>query len=190
MFPDFDLSGVMPPFVGDDPTKRDSMSPYPSNVLELANRLGYTPARRHILRGLLSYREALRKAGITVGFQWLDGSFVENVEGRDGVDPKDIDVVTFFRRPVNWSPASWNAWFLQNKILFNAVKMKETFKCDAYGVDLDTPSENVVDQTRYWFGLFSHRRVTRQWKGMLQISLDASDDQTALERLPQQVIHE
>jgi hypothetical protein len=25
--------------------------------------------------------------------------------------------------------------------------------------------------TRYWFGLFSHRRATQQWKGMLELPL-------------------
>ena len=39
-------------------------------------------------------------------------------------------------------------------------------------VDLSVPAPLYhVDQTRYWFGLFSHRRATQQWKGMLELPL-------------------
>jgi hypothetical protein len=50
------------------------------------------------------------------------------------------------------------------------AQVKAAFKCDAYFVDLSTEPASVVDQARYWFGLFSHRREG-QWKGMLQVSL-------------------
>jgi hypothetical protein len=49
----------------------------------------------------------------------------------------------------------------------NNKSTKANFKCDAYYVDLDVVHTTaIVDQTRYWFGLFSHRR-TGVWKGML-----------------------
>jgi hypothetical protein len=47
---------------------------------------------------------------------------------------------------------------------------------DGSFVDLDKKSEFVVEDTRYWFGLFSHQRVTSLWKGMLKISLHSDDD--------------
>jgi len=33
-----------------------------------------------------------------------------------------------------------------------------------------------VDEVRYWFGLFSHRRSDDVWKGMLQLPLDTAAD--------------
>jgi hypothetical protein len=43
-------------------------------------------------------------------------------------------------------------------------------------VDLDKKPFLIVDDTRYWFGLFSHQRVTSLWKGMLSVSLQSDDD--------------
>jgi hypothetical protein len=38
--------------------------------------------------------------------------------------------------------------------------------------------------TRYWFGLFSHRRSDGIWKGMLQVRLeDVADDAAAIAAL-------
>jgi len=110
---------------------------------------------------------------LTDGFQWLDGSFVENVEAHLGRPPNDIDVVTFFRRPV--AHVLDAAWIIHAPSLISALFFppitKANYLCDAYAVDLDAPSEAIVMQTRYWFGLFSHRRVTQLWKGMVQIPL-------------------
>ena len=53
--------------------------------------------------------------------------------------------------------------------------MKPIFKCDVQFVDLDTQSENVVNLTRFWFGLFSHRRGGL-WKGLLQVPLAVTQD--------------
>ena len=36
-------------------------------------------------------------------------------------------------------------------------------------------SKIIVDDTKYWFGLFSHQRNSSLWKGMLSISLDSDD---------------
>ena len=41
------------------------------------------------------------KIGIGSGFQWLDGSFLENVEMTEKRDPGDLDLVTFFRQAVH-----------------------------------------------------------------------------------------
>jgi hypothetical protein len=47
-------------------------------------------------------------------------------------------------------------------------------------VDLSQPPTHVVGQTRYWFGLFSHKRSTFQWKGMLEVTLGTlADDANA-----------
>lgn len=61
------------------------------------------------------------------------------------------------------------------------VAREVAYLCDAYFVDLGQPTIHVVGQTRYWFGLFSHKRSTLQWKGMLGVPLGtlADDANTA-----------
>ena len=81
----------MPPFLGSTPGAAPSlMSPYDVTASEIVARFGTTPGRREILRGWLDHRAAMRVIGIDKGFQWLDGSFVEDKE------PK-ISIWSFFR---------------------------------------------------------------------------------------------
>jgi hypothetical protein len=178
MIPQFDLSEVLPPFTGGDPTKPANMSPYSAQMTEVVERFCTSADRKAILSGLLRYRTDLMSAGIISGFQWLDGSFVENIEASENRAPGDVDVVTFFDRPVGDS-REWRDWWADNAHLFNPRATKTTYKCDVYGVDLNTAPENIVNQTRYWFGLFSHRRHRGPWKGMIQVALDATDDAKA-----------
>jgi hypothetical protein len=42
---------------------------------------------------------------------------------------------------------------------------------------------NIVAQARYWYGLFSHRRVTGEWKGMLEVPLQVTTADAAAEAL-------
>ena len=52
----------------------------------------------------------LSQFGFSDGMQFIDGSFVENVELRESKDPNDIDVFSFLVRPANYrnNPAQWN----------------------------------------------------------------------------------
>jgi hypothetical protein len=55
---------------------------------------------------------------------------------------------------------------------------------DHFIVKLNWSGHDVVEWTRYWCGLFSHRRLDGVWKGMLKVDLDtAADDAAALKRL-------
>lgn len=138
--------------------------------------LSSTDGRKSILRGWLLHRKALRAIGFEEGFQWVDGSFVE----RDK-EPKDIDVVTYFRRPVTAKTRTDLAKHLQANIgVFGRVQVKAAFHVDFLYVDLDGTAEAIVNLTRYYTGLFSHRRPDFLWKGMLQVPLDDADDQYAL----------
>lgn len=180
MIPSMNASSVLPPFVGDEPGQRASMSPYTAEILEFAARFGISFERVVILRGLLSYRTALRSIGVNDGWQWLDGSFVEDVEAIRHRSPADIDLVTFARLPGNI--AEKRIFLTANAdLFFNRNRTKELFKCDAFFVDLDKKPELLVDDTRYWFGLFSHQRETALWKGMIKISMgtQAEDDAAA-----------
>ena len=69
----------------------------------------------------------------------------------------------------------WKELVDANHQIFNPRLVKLKFNCDAYFVDLNTAPESVVSLTRYWFGLFSHRRGGL-WKGLLQIPLAVTQD--------------
>lgn len=178
MIPTHTHSGVLPPFLpGATPAESGSMAPYRVRLLDAAKRFAINNERIEILRGLLAYRKELHLLGITSGFQWIDGSFVEDCEKNRGRPPKDIDVITFSVRPPQCIETdSWKRLLLSRPDLFDPEVSKNTFKCDAYFVDLNVNPIYLVSQVRYWFGLFSHQRDTFLWKGMLEIPL-SSDDQ-------------
>ena len=144
-------------------------------MLELVERYGGTPERKAILTGLLDFRAAIRAAGFSNGFQWINGSFIEDCEATRHRSPNDIDIVTFSRRLSGYAPAEWRRFVIANPQLFNPALVKQTFKCDAYFEDLTVPPEAIVSKTRYWFGLFSHQRDTFLWKGLLVDPLTDND---------------
>lgn len=172
---------VLPPFVGENPTRRADMSPYKVSMHDVVARFATSRPRVKILRGLLAYRSALLSAGVTAGFQWLDGSFVEDVEQIRKVPPKDLDVVTFGKLPAS-DVAAKREWMQKHVHLLDRNQAKIVFSCDAFFVDLAKNPEMLVDDTRYWFGLFSHQRESTLWKGMLQVPLN-SNDQDAVDYL-------
>lgn len=176
--PSFTISGVLPPYLGPTATDPAAMSPYETTLTRIANRLCGSDARKVIFRGLLQYRLALDGLGLISGFQWLSGSFLEDIEAIESRAPRDVDVVTFVHRPVAFADdAAWQTFTSTHVNLFNPVQAKATYRCDAYFVDMDTMPENIVNQTRYWFGLFAHRR-TGIWKGLLQLPLAVTHDDT------------
>lgn len=175
--PDFTLSGVLPPYRGVDPTISAFMSPYPTSLTRIAGKLCGSNERKNIFRGLLQYRQQLDAIGLKVGFQWLSGSFMEDIENLESRHPNDVDVITFCDRPAHLlgDDPAWMAFTQANLKLFDPAQAKLSYRCDPYFVDLSSPSWNIVDQTRYWFGLFSHRRGGL-WKGLLQVPLNLTQD--------------
>ncbi|WP_315837528.1 DUF6932 family protein [Bradyrhizobium prioriisuperbiae] len=179
--PDFNIDGVLPPFVGPDGPggSPEDLSPFQVSVLEIVHGLAFSEGRKTILRGWLLHRKALRAIGFNDGFQWIDGSFVEK-----GKEPKDIDVVTFFRRPSNATTATALALHRQaNRAIFSRAQVKAAFHVDFMPIDLQGTPEGLVGMTRYYTSLFSHRRDDFLWKGMLQVSMDGAEDQDALDFL-------
>lgn len=168
---------VLPPYTGSDPTVPATMSPYSATMHEFSLQFATSPARVAILEGLLNYRAALRNVGIVNAFQWLDGSFVEDVEQARGRPPADIDVVTFGVCPRFADQAALRVWMAANQRLLDPRQAKQHYSCDAYVVDLGKRPDLLVNDTRYWFGLFSHQRATALWKGMVQVPLVSNDDQ-------------
>lgn len=178
MIPEFNQSGVLPPFLpGESPTRHAGMAPYKTSIVDLVLRYAHSPERRAILQGLLDYRKQLRMLGISDGFQWIDGSFVEDIEANRSRPPADIDLVTFACRPVDHNDDSnWSQLIYHNQDVFIPKEAQRKYQCDAYFVDLDLDPKHVVDMTRYWFGLFSHQRDSYLWKGMLEVPLNCDDD--------------
>ncbi len=173
--PAFTIDGVLPPFVGSGPTDIASISPYTATAQEVVASLGSTEGRRTILRGWLRHRAAIRALGFDRGFQWLDGSFVEDK------DPRDLDVVSFVHYPLGMNQMQVATTMQSNRNEFSPAGAKLAYRLDAYFVELDATPETIVLLTRYWSGLFSHRRGDFLWKGMVQIGLgDVGDDAAAL----------
>jgi hypothetical protein len=187
--PPFTGSGVLPPYIGADATQKAGGSPYETTLSELVVRFGTSPERtsperRDILRGYLAHRQLLIGFGIN-GMQWLDGSFVEDVESTQGRPPNDIDIVTFFvRPPALASQTAWDSFWMANERVFNPRQAKVEFKTDPYFVDVSFGPLRVIEYATYFSGLFSHQRVTSLWKGLVKVWLDQQqDDANALQLL-------
>lgn len=183
MIPGFGLGEVLPPFMGDDVVGAVlERSPYKASMLDLVNRFGTSPERGMILSGLLAFRQALRDAGFADGFQWVDGSFVENCETVKGRPPGDVDVVSILYRPAGFTDDPEWEQFIEDRSadIFDGTHIKATFFCDSYFIDLGIEPDLIAEQCAYWFGLFSHQRDTFRWKGLVQIDLD-DDDEAAVQ---------
>lgn len=153
-------------------------SPYACTPAELVQRFSTSDHRRGLLQGLFQFRAQLRENGIFSGFQWLDGSFTEDVEA-GGRQPNDIDVVTLAYRPEGFALNSegWTEFVNEQGDggIFDRERNREKFTCDTFFVDLNSLPHLVARQAAYWNGLFSHQRDTFQWKGMLALPLHTDD---------------
>lgn len=179
--PDFDgILNVLPPHLGDPSGNMSDLSPYSCSTQELCEKFATSLARRGILEGFLKLRAELMALGLR-GFQWLDGSFVEDIEAQAGRDPNDIDVVTFIAVPNN--KIAIEAILIPRPDLWHRPAVKSAFYVDQFLFPLyrDRDPESIVNLSRYWYGLFSHRRdPERTWKGMLRVELaDKNDDDLA-----------
>jgi hypothetical protein len=169
--PPFNVDGVIPPYVGSGGPggQFGDISPYLATCLEVVQALGTTPQRLVILRGWLDHRAAIRGLGIVTGFQWLDGSFVEDKL------PNDLDLLTFAELP-QAAAQQGNAFFLANQNVIDRGLVKQAFRLDHFWVNLHAKPQSIVTLTRYYLGLFSHRRGDDLWKGMLEVDLaDATE---------------
>lgn len=173
--PDFAAHGALPPFISGHATIRDARSPYAASMLDVVERFCTSPDRAKLLKGLNNYRKHLHSGGFVSGHQWIDGSFVENVETLRKRSPSDIDVVTLFNRPLKYQidPHSWPADYETHLFAkyFDTNAMKPVYKCDTYSIDLDAGSRALVRNSIYWFGLFSDMRDTAAKKGIVEIPL-------------------
>jgi hypothetical protein len=173
--PPLNPSGTLPPFTGASAAD-PGMSPYAATMREVAQMFCTSQHRAELFNDWVRYRKALVSAGLS-GFQWVDGSYCEDVERLLGRDPADIDLVTAIIRPVHLhNHAAWAAFFAANVSLFDRAQIKSNYRCDSLLIDVTFPAFAVHPQLTYCFGLFTHQRVTHLWKGLLQVQLPADDD--------------
>lgn len=176
MIPDFDHNNVIPPHLG-NPAVMTDLSPYPCNSLEICQKLGTTKERVEILKGLIVFRQRMMENGIVDGFQWLDGSFIENIEVTENRPPNDLDLVTFFGGLTIEEQKVKRTKFIE---FFNPTLAKNNYKLDHYFVDYSFRPEVTIEMTRYWIQLFTHNRLG-VWKGILRLELNTAEiDQEAL----------
>lgn len=176
--PAWNPQGLLPPIDVVNPASVER-SPYRVALLDVVAQFATSPERRQILRGWLGYRAALHGIGLTVGFQWLDGSFLEQVEVLENRAPKDLDVVTFLSPPAGFAPSAQQMAVLDNQAA------KQAFRVDSYFVDLNLPVDELVQRSTYWYSMWSHRR-DQAWKGYLEVDLNPTHDQQATDYLNQQ----
>jgi hypothetical protein len=163
--------GFLPPVDSVRPTSSER-SPYRVSLLDLVMRFSTSPQRQTVLRGFLAYRAELHRIGLFEGFQWINGSFLENVEAVENRPPRDIDVVTF-AATTGISPGDNDAH------LFDCAKTRGRFHVDAYFVEFDQISpQELIHWSAYWYSIWSHNR-SLAWKGFLQVELVQSEDAEA-----------
>lgn len=176
MIPEWNEDGLLPPVLpGPGAHLPENRSPYPAEVSELVERFGGSRDRATILRGFFNYRAAFYAAGVTEGFQWVNGSLVEHIEQREGRSPNDADVVTFY-----YPPRSSAAEFLR---LFDSAYTTPEFSVDAYGIMLGYPlNPERADRVGYWHSMWSFGR-DGVGKGFLRVALSPDADAIAVSEL-------
>lgn len=181
--PPFGPSGVLPEFDRSNPGG-DDRSPYDASIVELVQRFATTLERKELLAKLIAYRQLLASGGYVAGYQFINGSFVENVELIRGRPPGDIDVVSFLEIPQIYQ-SDLNVWaatgfpFWRDEVA-DRPKNKGRFSLDTFAIPLSSAGYRNFT---YWHGLFSHQRDTFAGKGYIVIPIDARADSDVLAEL-------
>jgi hypothetical protein len=174
--PLWDGRGILPPIKPGMKGNSPERSPYQIALPDLIDRFASSPERIKILSGLLDFRKELHKLGLVSGFQWLDGSFLENIETLESRPPHDLDVVTFYNLPKG---ETQHSLLSKHTDIFSSVFLKKRFSIDGYFLSLGTPSNaQQIKSILYWYSMWSHRR-DGLWKGFIQVDLDISQDENA-----------
>lgn len=169
MIPNFDHNNVLPPHLS-NPTVRADLSPYISDTLEFSKRFATSKERVDILKKYLLFRSRINQVGLIDGFQWLDGSFTQNIEKSESRPPKDLDLITFY---AGLTQKMINDILKNFEEFINSRLSKSVYKLDHFGIDygMNSNRESIIENTRYWLQLFTHTRLS-VWKGMVRIELN------------------
>lgn len=188
--PSFNSNGLLPPVAGINPAGMER-SPYIVTMTELVHAFGTTPRRKQLLRNLIAYRNLISSGGFTTGLQFIDGSFVEDIEKHSHREPRDIDVFSLLNLPAQYanSPSLWHQGGYQfwEEEIQNQPKNKGRFELDTYAALVEEfPLLGLLKNVLYWYSLFSHQRDTFAWKGFVAVLLDPAQDADALTLLGEQ----
>lgn len=180
--PEWNLHGVLPQIVVN--ATEEIRSPYRVSLPDVVLRFGNYRDRWLILNGFMRFRQRLHALGLTSGYQWLDGSFVEDTEVLLGRQPRDIDVVTFYSEP---SGQTQQELVAAHPDIFSfdhahADARKKEFLVDSFMISLSGDPSYVQEQTCMWHDTWSRRRNGVR-KGYVRVDLDPTDDQEALDLL-------
>ncbi|MBK0062180.1 MULTISPECIES: DUF6932 family protein [unclassified Acinetobacter] len=180
LIPKFNSSGVIPPIRPGELGHSNDRSPYVVDIIEIISHFATSNKRISILKGFLEYRYEIYQQHVTRGFQWIDGSFCQNVEMIENRDPNDMDVVTFFYLPEFPNNEITSEFIQEFSKLIDTKYTKPLFQVDAYGMQLGS---EFVDYTAkmlsYWYSMWSHRKSDNMWKGFLQVPLSPNEDSAA-----------
>lgn len=172
MIPIFDHNGVIPPFLGNPAHGSNQISPYLTTSLELCQRFAISSQRIDILRKFLAFRTEMRRFGIS-GFQYLDGSFMEDIENSSlNRPPNDLDLLTFFRPVTPIQEANILANFTD---FVDRTNCKLNYSLDHMLINLGGDPISLVEFTRYYIQLFTHNR-SNIWKGMLKLEVGIANE--------------
>lgn len=170
----WNIHGVVSPIAEGENGGSQNRSPYLIDIVSFVSQFAFSSERITILLKLLDYRQAIYRANIDTGFQWINGSFTEDVERLRNRPPNDIDLVTFIHDN-NIEPNE--QWVESHSYIFNNEQVKDVYNVDSYWVNMDEISKpQLAKYATYWYSMWSHQRVTNIWKGFYQISLTPQDD--------------
>ena len=176
MIPDWNIQGLLPPIKPGESGDSPKRSPYEIDIITLIDYFSTSKERCIILEGFLNYRFALYDTGIMEGFQWLNGSFIQDIETLEYRSPNDIDVVTFLVIPNKFDED-------RLKKLFVPQYTQKEFFVDAYPFQLNQKYDSsAIKIISYWYSMWSHTK-NGIWKGFLQVALDNLQDEKAKELL-------
>lgn len=172
--------GVLPPIAPGSPGHDLDRSPYVVTMREFIDHFCFSEQREKILGGLVCLRKEIYNIGIRNGFQWIDGSFLEDIKTLEDREPNDIDVVTFFTLPDELDQTSL---YNRNQAIFNHDSVKSLYLVDSYWMPMQkSVNFDFIRGVVYWNSLWSHRR-NGQWKGYVQIPLDYNETNTFMDLL-------
>lgn len=176
MIPKWTMAGVLPPIKPGLQGNAADRSPYIVTMSALIERFSTSLERNNILLGLLNFRQEIYNAGLNIEFQWIDGSFTEDVETLESRAPRDIDAVSFISIPQGVNQQALLSSYGQ---LFDHDYVKNHYHVDSYFEVLGNSLEaRQVRKIAYWYSMWSHRR-NEQWKGYLQIPFNPIEDSNA-----------
>ncbi len=169
--------GLLPTFHRDP--KISDRSPFQATMREIVEAFGYTDHRRNLLRSLLEYRSTLAEHGFTSGLQFINGSFVQNVEDLENRYPRDIDLFSVLSVPKKYMDDR-ELWQREGLTIWKNVVLGPRAGLHIYAeLNLSVNFRHFL----YWHDVFSQQRDTFNPKGYIVSYLDSVADRDAQDAL-------